>query len=388
MTRCQAISETCTKPSMPPTSTKAPKVARRRTSPAMTCPTASFSRAAASDTRRCASSNARRENTARCFSRSTSIGSASNVLPTYGDKSSTNEESIWEAGIKHRIPNTPTESPPFTAAVTVTSRGCPSFIDSSIRSHANRRSACTLDNWTVPSAVSGSITSTFSNCPTATTSWASRGAGQASSDNAMTPSAFWPISTNTRSFLTPTTFPAKTVPCSRRSCVSRFTCVMFSILCFTSSIIQSGVEAPAVIPALFTPKNHSGSSSAAVSTWYVGAPAFRQTSAKCLVLALFRPPTTTIASTRPASSIAAFCRSSVARQIVGLTSGSISNCLNAAKISSKTSLSSVVCDTIPTVRSNTIPVMSDAFSTATAPGPAHSKILFTSGWLRSPATTT
>jgi len=93
---------------------------------------------------------------------------------------------------------------------------------------------------------------------------------------------------------------------SKDSLVSGAVVLMFSsvIVVNTSIMILAGVDAPAVSPATRHPEKNSGESSSADSIWRTFPQFSLQISVKCLVLALLRSPTTTIASTLAESSAA------------------------------------------------------------------------------------
>ena len=85
---------------------------------------------------------------------------------------------------------------------------------------------------------------------------------------------------------------------------------------YTSCISSLGVDAPATIPTCCDVAKREASNSDA-STIHTVLPHFsRQISKSFLVLALCRPPTTTMPSHRAASSRARLCRSSVTLHIV------------------------------------------------------------------------
>ena len=90
----------------------------------------------------------------------------------------------------------------------------------------------------------------------------------------------------------------------------------------TERVTQLGVDAPDVRPTTVNRARASTSRSSAVSTWKVSLPVERASSARRVVLALWRPPTTTMASTLAASSSTSAWRSWVALQMLWTTSTS------------------------------------------------------------------
>ncbi len=78
----------------------------------------------------------------------------------------------------------------------------------------------------------------------------------------------------------------------------------------------SGVDVPEVIPIFSLFLNQFKFNWVSSSTWKVSTPIFLHKEANLFVLALFRPPITTIKSTSLANSLVFSCRSIVALQIV------------------------------------------------------------------------
>ena len=121
-----------------------------------------------------------------------------------------------------------------------------------------------------------------------------------------------------------------------------------SLMRVTTSLSESvGVDAPAVIPifseSLFA---KAGGISAALSTRIVRGQTFLQISYSFCVLALFLPPTTIIASIRPASSLASRWRISVALQMVHRLSSSPTFLFSTSRIASQRSGGKVVWQTV------------------------------------------
>ena len=113
----QDNSETWTRPSMPPRSTKAPKLTTLDTTPLRTSP----GRKSWRNSSRCSfwvsSSQARRDRTTLLRFLSSSMILASTVVPMYGCRSRTRRNSTSEAGRKPRRPIS-TMRPPLTTSMT------------------------------------------------------------------------------------------------------------------------------------------------------------------------------------------------------------------------------------------------------------------------------
>ena len=144
-----------------------------------------------------------------------------------------------------------------------------------------------------------------------------------SSSSLTKPVCFVPISTWISLGETPVTMPFTTFPLytgfkeasiisSKLNSSSRISSL---ILLSTSSIIDEGVDAPAVTPTVPAPRHHAGSSSCAVSTAaaFVWRPA---TDTSFWVLEDCRPPMTTIRSHWRARHSASCCLAHVALHIV------------------------------------------------------------------------
>ena len=124
------------------------------------------------------------------------------------------------------------------------------------------------------------------------------------------------------------------------------TCFSMSfILAATSLIVQSGVEAPAVIPTRSACWNHVFSTSRAPSMKCERGQTALTSSNSLRLLELSLPPTTNITSTLFASWTASSCRSRVAGQMVLRISISRTRSCMAAHTRSKRSRMHVVCDT-------------------------------------------
>ena len=160
------------------------------------------------------------------------------------------------------------------------------------------------------------------------------------------------------------------------------------ILWTTSSIIQSGVEAPAVTPTRNIFLNHRGHSSSALSIWKVAVPVSSQTFASFRVFELLWPPITIIISTWRASSTAAFWRSRVAWQMVLKTFKSPVLSFNIFITSSKFSALWVVWATTPSFGKLGRFDASSGPSITLALPPVQPTSATTSGCALSPTTTT
>ncbi len=125
-TRVQLISLTCTRPSTPPRSTKAPKSFTERTIPWRTWPSASSFQSFALFSSRSLSSSARRLTTRLRSSGFTSATTQRSRWLTYCSTFSTRNSSMWLMGMKPRMPLTSTSSPPLLVAVTRASTIMPS----------------------------------------------------------------------------------------------------------------------------------------------------------------------------------------------------------------------------------------------------------------------
>ena len=125
--RSKLISDAGSNPSMPPTSTNAPKSLSAVTTPGSTAPTTSLPRVSTARTCASSSSNARRDSTTLVPRRSSScfVMRNSNRRPTYSAGSATGLASSCESGQKARTPATSTSNPPLLTAVITPSTGRP-----------------------------------------------------------------------------------------------------------------------------------------------------------------------------------------------------------------------------------------------------------------------
>jgi hypothetical protein len=118
-TRRQAMSVMCSRPSMPPRSTKAPYSVMFLTTPLTMAPSVSVSSSLARSSPIEASTTARRDNTTLLRLRSSLMTLNSMVLPSNGLMSLTGRVSSRLPGRKARMPLTSTVRPPLTLPLTV-----------------------------------------------------------------------------------------------------------------------------------------------------------------------------------------------------------------------------------------------------------------------------
>ena len=206
-------SETCTRPSIPPRSMKAPNGTTEETVPRRTSPGFRLSRNSSRCSFWVSSSHARRDSTTLLRFLSSSMILASTLLPTKGCRSRTRRRSTSEAGRKPRRPMS-TMSPPLTTSMTVPETTPPAALTSSTLPQARSYWARFLDRMRRPSLSSFCRTRASTSSWIATTSPGSASLRIESSRDGMTPSDLKPMSMSTSSLSIRTTRPTTIVPSS------------------------------------------------------------------------------------------------------------------------------------------------------------------------------
>ena len=183
----QDSSDTCTRPSTPPRSTKAPKLTMEETTPLRIWPLRSVLRNVWRTSDWVCSSQARRDRTTLLRFLSSSMILASISLPTYGWRSRTRRISTSEAGRKPRSPMSRIR-PPLTTSMTVPVTTPSSSLIRSIVPHARSYCARFLDRIRRPSLSSFWRTRASICSPVLTTSCGSTSCLIDSSRDGITPS--------------------------------------------------------------------------------------------------------------------------------------------------------------------------------------------------------
>ena len=206
-------SEMCTRPSMPPRSTNAPKSTIEETVPLRRMPFDSFARISARSFLRPSSSSTRRDSTTLLRLRSISMTRASISVLRYMSRSLTRRRSTNDAGRKPRRPISRMR-PPLTTSMTSPVTTSPALNFSSTRIHARSYSARFLDRIRRPSLSSFWSTRASIFSPSSTMSDGSASLRMDSSREGMTPSLLNPMSTSTSSCSILTTVPSTRSPSS------------------------------------------------------------------------------------------------------------------------------------------------------------------------------
>ncbi len=206
-------------PSMPPRSTKAPKLTTEEMTPWRRSPGRRLARKSPRCSFWVSSSQARRESTTLLRLRSSSMILASITRPTYGCSSRTRRSSTSEAGRNPRRPMS-TMSPPFTTSITGPFTTSSFALDCSIVVQAFSYCARFLERMRRPSLSSFWRTRASTCSPMDTMSAGFTSLRIDSSLAGITPSDLKPMSSRTSSLSILTIVPSTTSPSSNCRIVS------------------------------------------------------------------------------------------------------------------------------------------------------------------------
>ena len=211
----------CARPSAPPRSINAPKLARLLTRPLRIWPTCNSSSSCSRRSERISRSAARSERIRRLRRRSISMIFSRSVLFSSSDSRAATSSRVSSGAAGARLTScdigtnprgpTSTSTPPLLNSVTFDSMILPSLYIASVSRHSFSCSARRIDSIAAPSP-SGCTTYTGIDSPTSSSRRSAISRGSNSSRPTTTPSAFRPTSSITSSPCTRTTVPSITMP--------------------------------------------------------------------------------------------------------------------------------------------------------------------------------